>query len=285
MSQLEQQLSAGVFTVTAEVAPPKGIHVAGVLEQAGRLRAVTAINVTDNQGANMRLSPLAMAAMLHQRGFETILQVTCRDRNRMALQSDLLGAAAFGIENLLLLSGDHSRFGDHPDAKPVFDLDSVQLLEMTTGLMAGSNMAGKALNGVPRFFPGAAVNPVAEPFELIFQKVRKKVESGARFFQTQAVFDRERFERFMSAATPLGVPVLAGVLLLRNVRMARFLNEHVPGVHVPEPLVKRLETAQDPLAEGVAIAREVVSWSRQLCQGVHLMTLGHEDKIPAILSD
>lgn len=284
MSQLQLQLSAGHFTVTAEVAPPKGTSVAAVLEQAERLRQVTAVNVTDNQGANMRLSPLVMAALLQERGFETVLQMTCRDRNRMALQSDLLGAAALGIENLLLLSGDHSRFGDHPDARPVFDLDSVQLLGMAAGLMAGNDMAGKPLDGVPRFFPGAAVNPGAEPFELVFQKVRKKVESGARFFQTQAVFDRNGLERFMAAVSPLGVPVLAGVLLLRNARMARFLNERVPGVQVPEAIVKRLEQAQNPLDEGVAVAREVVSWARHFCQGVHLMTLGHEEKIPAILS-
>jgi len=285
MSQLQSQLSAGRFTVTAEVAPPKGTSVAAVLEQAERLRQVTAVNVTDNQGANMRLSPLVMAALLQQRGFETVLQMTCRDRNRMALQSDLLGAAALGIENLLLLSGDHSRFGDHPDARPVFDLDSVQLLGMAAGLMAGTDMAGKPLDGVPRFFPGAAVNPAAEPFELVFQKVRKKVDSGARFFQTQAVFDRDGLERFMAAVSPLGVPVLAGVLLLRNARMAHFLNVCVLGVQVPETIIRRLEQAQKPLDEGVAVAREVVSWARQLCQGVHLMTLGHEEKIPAILSD
>jgi len=283
-SRLAKQLSAGHFTVTAEVAPPRGTDVAGVLEQARRLQGVTAINVTDNQGANMRLSALALAAMLQAEGLETVLQMTCRDRNRMALQSDLLGAAAFGIRNLLLLSGDHARFGDHPDARSVFDLDSVQLLDMVTELMDGRNMAGKPLQGVPDFFPGAAVNPLAEPFELMFQKVRKKVDCGARFFQTQAVFDRAGLERFNSEAKPLGVPVLVGVLLLRNAAMARFVNANIPGVKVPKQIVSRLEEAGDPLAEGVAIAREVVSWARCHCQGVHLMTLGHEDRIPAILS-
>ena len=284
MSRLEKNLSAGVFTVTAEVAPPKGTSVAAVVEQAERLCDVTAVNVTDNQGANMRLSSLALASLLHQRGIETVLQLTCRDRNRMALQSDLLGAAAFGIENILLLSGDHSRFGDHPDAKPVFDLDSVQLLDMAAGLMAGVDMAGQALDGIPRFFPGAAVNPVAEPFELIFQKVRKKIESGARFFQTQAVFERRAMERFVNAMLPLGVPVIAGVLLIRSGKMARFLNDNIPGVKVPDDLVERLDKASDPMAEGIAIARETVAWARDVCQGVHLMTLGHEDKIPAILA-
>jgi len=284
MSLLSEQLAAGRFVVTAEIAPPKGTNLAAAFAEARKFVGVTAVNVTDNQGANMRLSSLALAARLQQSGTETVLQLTCRDRNRMALQSDLLGAASFGIENLLLLSGDHSKFGDQPDARPVFDLDSVQLLEMATGLMAGFDMVGQPLNGVPKFFPGAAANPAAEPFELMFQKVVKKVESGARFFQTQAVFDRRVMERFVTAMQPLGVPVIAGVLLVRNGNMARFLNDNIPGVQVPDDLVERLDKAPDPMAEGVAIARETVAWARVVCQGVHLMTLGHEEKIPAILA-
>jgi 5,10-methylenetetrahydrofolate reductase len=270
--------------VTAEIAPPKGTNLAPALAEAKQFEGVTAVNVTDNQGANMRLSSLALAAQLQKAGTETILQLTCRDRNRMALQSDLLGASAMGIENLLLLSGDHSKFGDHPDARPVFDLDSVQLLDMTAGLMSGVDMVGKPLDGVPHFFPGAAVNPAAEPFELMFQKVSKKVESGAKFFQTQSVFSRQSLERFMTAIKPLQTPVIAGVLLIRSAKMARFLNDNIPGVKVPEILVERLDHAVDPMAEGVAIAREAVDCARELCQGVHLMTLGHEDKIPAILA-
>ena len=284
MSFLSEQLGNGQFVVTAEIAPPKGTDLSGALAAVEKLTGITAVNVTDNQGANMRLSSLALAAQLQQAGTETILQLTCRDRNRMALQSDLLGASAFGIENLLLLSGDHSKFGDHPDARPVFDLDSVQLLDMTAGLMAGTDMAGKPLDGIPTFFPGAAVNPAAEPFELMFQKVAKKVDSGARFFQTQSIFDRETLERFMLAMEPLKTPVLAGVLLIRSAKMARFLNDNIPGVQVPETLVHRLDQAEAPMLEGIKIAREAVAWARELCQGVHLMTLGHEDKIPAILS-
>ncbi|MEJ2524122.1 MAG: methylenetetrahydrofolate reductase [Desulfuromonadales bacterium] len=284
MSRLSEQLAAGRFVVTAELAPPKGTNLDSVLQKAASFTDVDAVNVTDNQGANMRLSPLVLAARLQQMGTETILQLTCRDRNRMALQSDLLGAATFGIENLLLLSGDHSKFGDQPDSRPVFDLDSVQLLDMTAGLMNGVDMVGKPLDGIPRFFPGAAANPAAEPFELMFQKVDKKVQSGARFFQTQAVFDRAALERFMTAMAPLGVPVIAGVLLIRHGRMARFLNEHIPGVQVPAALITRFDQAVDPLAEGVALARETVAWARDLCQGVHLMTLGHEDRIPELLA-
>jgi 5,10-methylenetetrahydrofolate reductase len=285
MTLLEQHLSAGDFTVTAEVAPPKGVDLAPVLAVAARLQGVAAVNVTDNQGANMRLCALVLAGELQRRGIEPVLQITCRDRNRVALQSDLLGAAALGIENLLILSGDHSKFGDHPDARPVFDLDSVQLLEVVADLMRGGDMAGRPLAGVPRFFPGAAVNPAAEPFELVVQKVAKKAASGARFFQTQSVFTRAELERLRQAATPLGVPVLAGVLLVRSAKMARFLNANIPGMRVPEALITRLEQAADPLAEGVAIARETVGWARELCQGVHLMTLGHEARIPEILAE
>ena len=283
MSHLSEQLATGQFVVTAEVAPPKGTDLAPVLAVATALRGVTAVNVTDNQGANMRLCALVLAGELHRCGIEPILQVTCRDRNRVALQSDLLGAAALGIENLLVLSGDHSRFGDHPDARPVFDLDSVQLLEVAAGLMHGTDMAGRPLAGTPRFFPGAAVNPAAEPFELVVQKLRKKVQSGARFLQTQAVFTRAELERLCAVTAPLGIPVLAGVLLVRSAGMARFLNANIPGMAVPESVLRRLEQASDPFAEGVALARETVGWARGLCQGVHLMTLGHEERIPQIL--
>jgi 5,10-methylenetetrahydrofolate reductase len=233
----------------------------------------------------MRMAPLAPAALLIKEGIEPILQMTCRDRNRLALQSDLLGAAALGIENVLLLSGDHARFGDHPQARSVFDLDSVQLLQAAAALMQGRDLAGKSLAGTPRFFAGAAVNPESDPLELVLQKFQKKVESGAHFFQTQAVFDVEKLARFMDAARPKGIPVLVGVLLLRSVKMARFLNEHIPGVRVSAACIERLEKAADPLAEGVAIARETVQEARRLCQGVHLMTLGREDLIPDILGD
>jgi len=241
--------------------------------------------VTDNQGANMRMTPLLVAGMLCQNGIEPVLQLTCRDRNRLALQSDLLGAAALGVENILLLSGDHARFGDHPEARSVFDLDSVQLLQTVNNLQQGCDMVGKPLAGAPQFFSGAAVSPESEPFELMFQKYRKKVDAGAQFFQTQAVFDGVRFEKFMVEADKLGVPVLAGILLLKSARMARFLNENIPGVRVPETLIARLEKANDPIEEGIAIAKETVATARKCCQGVHLMTLGYEERIPEILGD
>jgi methylenetetrahydrofolate reductase (NADPH) len=284
MSLLAQRLTAGDFVVTAEIAPPKGTNLQDALGKARAMTGVTAINVTDNQGANMRMAPLAPAALLVRAGVEPILQMTCRDRNRLALQSDLLAAAAMGIENLLVLTGDHLRFGDHPRARAVFDLDSVQFLMAVDAMMAGQDLAGRSLTGTPRFFPGAAVNPEGDPLELVLQKFHKKVEAGARFFQTQAVFDLDKLERFMVEARPYGVPIIVGVLLLRSARMARFLNEHIPGVQVPPACIDRLEKAADPLEEGLAIARETVGQSRRFCQGVHLMTLGHEDRIPSILT-
>ncbi|MBW6511575.1 MAG: methylenetetrahydrofolate reductase [Desulfuromonadaceae bacterium] len=283
MSTLRQKIEAGTFVITAEVAPPKGVDVTTALATVRSLVGIDAVNVTDNQGANMRMSSLALASLLPREGIEPILQLTCRDRNRMALQSDLLGAAALGVTNLLLISGDHPGFGDHPQARAVFDLDSVQLLQTVGRLNSGEDLSGAKLTGVPQFFAGAAMTPEAEPFELIFQKYRKKVEAGAHFFQTQAVYDLARMEHFMAAARPLGRPVLLGVLLLRSAGMARFLNAHIPGVRVSAALIERLAAAKNPLDEGIAIAREQVAYAREHCQGVHLMTLGHEDRIPAIL--
>jgi len=285
MSRLQQQLADGQFVITAEVAPPKGCDPSEALTTAASFAGVTAVNVTDNQGANMRMTPLVLSGLLKQQGIEPILQLTCRDRNRLALQSDLLGAAALGVENLLLLSGDHARFGDHPEARSVFDLDSVQLLQAVTALEEGRDLAGKALSSTPRYFPGAAVSPASEPFELMMQKCVKKAVAGACFFQTQAVFNATHLERFMAAARcEFEAPVIAGILLLKSARMAHFLNDNIPGVVVPQELIQRLENAQRPLEEGVVIAREMMASAREYCQGAHLMTLGREDLIPAILA-
>ena len=285
MSRLAEKLAQRQFVVTAEIAPPKGTDVSSAISRARLMRDVDAINVTDNQGACMRMSPLAVARFLVELGYEPILQVTCRDRNRMALQSDLLAAAAFGIENLLLLTGDHPKFGDHKGSRAVFDLDSVQLLKAVTNLEQGVDMAGRSLCRAPKFFPGAAVAPAAEPQSLTLKKFRKKIVNGARFFQTQAIFQQDKLESFMAEARQLDTPVILGVLLLKNIRMANFLNQNIPGVQVPKDLLQRLNGATDPLAEGVLIAREMVALARKLCQGVHLMTFGHEELIPQILAE
>lgn len=285
MSRLREKLQNGQFVTTAEIAPPKGADIVTALITADKLKRVDAINVTDNQGACMRMAPLALARLLVENGYEPILQVTCRDRNRMALQSDILGAAALGIENLLLLTGDHPSFGDHTAARPVFDLDSVQLLKGVSELQRGRDMAGNNLDSRPDFFAGAAAAPAAEPRDLVMFKIKKKIDCGVDFFQTQAVFNRSQIESFMATVSDDHIPVLLGVLLLKGPRMARYLNDRIPGVNVPDELIQRLDDAVDPLAEGLSIAREMVGWARELCQGVHLMTFGREDLIPQILAD
>lgn len=285
MSRLADKLAAGEFVLTAEIAPPKGVATAEAMARAQRLRDFDAINVTDNQGACMRMAALAFARILLEQGYEPILQMTCRDRNRMALQSDLLGAAALGIENLLLLTGDHPRFGDHVASRPVFDLDSVHLLQAVQALSRGRDLAGNVLSAPPAFCAGAAVAPAAEPRDVVLAKVAKKIRCGARFFQSQAVFERSRIASFMDALGAGSVPVILGVVLLTGPRMAHFLNSRIPGVQVPQDLLQRLEEADDPLLEGVCIARETVGWAHELCQGIHLMTFGHEQLIPQILGE
>ena len=286
ISRLQQKLDAGEFVITAEVCPPKGCNCDDFLAKSRALREVAdAINVTDNQGANMRISPLAAAALLAREGIEPIFQITCRDRNRMALQSDLLGAAALGVRNILALTGDHISFGDHRQAKPVFDLDSVQLLQAIAGLAEGRDLAGNPLHGIPEFYAGAAAAPEAEPFEPTLSKLGKKASAGARFFQTQAFFDPERLDLFREAVRPLGVKVIAGIFLLKSAKMARYITDNIPGLRVPAPLVTELENSPDPLAQGVAIARRLAAQARSFCDGIHVMAMGREDLIPEILKE
>ena len=284
ISKLQHKLDAGEFVVTAEVCPPKGSDCAEFLAKAKALQGIAdAINVTDNQGANMRISPLAAATLLVREGIEPIFQITCRDRNRMALQSDLLGAAALGVRNVLALTGDHISFGDHRQAKPVFDLDSVQLLGAIAELGRGRDLAGNPLCGAPTFFAGAAAAPEAEPFEATLFKLEKKVAAGARFLQTQAVFDPSRLSAFREAVAPLGVKVIAGILLLKSARMARFITANIPGLRVPDHLVAELENAGDPLSAGVEIARRLAREAKPFCDGIHVMAMGREDLIPEIV--
>ena len=282
-SRLQRKLALGEFVVTAEICPPKGTDCRRFLAQAETLSdAVDAINVTDNQGANMRISPLAASALLLQAGIEPVYQLTCRDRNRLALQSDLLGAAALGITNLLLLSGDHISCGDHREGKAVFDLDSVQLLAAASRLEQGTDLAGKKLEGVPQFFAGAAAAPEAEPFELTLFKLRKKAAAGARFFQTQAVFDPDKLARFAAAVAPLGTPVIAGILLLKSAAMARFINTNIPGLQVPDEIIKELEESADPAATGLEIACRLAGAVKDQVSGIHIMAMGREDLITEI---
>ena len=286
ISRLQKRLDAGEFVITVEVCPPKGCDCGEFLEKAGNLRDyVDAVNVTDNQGANMRISPLAAAALLVRSGIEPVFQITCRDRNRMALQSDLLGAAALGIVNVLALSGDHISFGDHQQAKPVFDLDSVQLLQTITELTEGRDLAGNTLHGTPLFYTGAAAAPEAEPFPLTLYKLEKKATAGARFFQTQAVFNPEKLRTFRAEVKHLNVKVIAGILLLKSAGMARYVNAHIPGLTVPAGIIEELQNAEAPLAKGVEIARRMAAEVRPFCEGIHIMAMGREELIPEIIKE
>ncbi len=281
---LREALSEGRFVVSAEACPPKGTDVTAVLHEAEQLRGeVQAFNVTDQQSSVMRLGSLVLCHMLAQKGREPILQVTCRDRNRIAMQSDMLSAAALGIENVLCLTGDHVSMGDHPQAKPVFDLDSVSLLAAAVRLMAGEDMAGKALEGAPRFFLGGVVSPGAEPLEPQLIKMEKKARAGAEFFQTQAVFDPERFAEFVRATRHIGKPVLAGIILLKSAGMARFMNRNVPGILVPDRLIQMMEGAKDRQAASVDIAAGLIRELRPHCQGIHLMAMGWEHLTSRVL--
>jgi len=279
-----EALKSGKFVVTAEVGPPKGVDMKEFLDNAELLRPrVTAINVTDQQSAVMRVGSLTAARLLKDHGIEPIFQMTCRDRNRIALQSDLLSAYVQGIENVLCLTGDHTFLGDHPTAMPVFDLDSVSLLYAAKQLEAGKDLAGKDLKGVPHFYLGACVTPGAEPLGPQLLKMEKKVKAGAQFFQTQAVYEPKKFEIFMKQAGRFGVPVMVGIVLLRSVAMARFMNKNVAGVYVPDELINELDKAENKVQKSIEIAARLINQMKGMCQGVHIMAIGLEARVPPVL--
>jgi methylenetetrahydrofolate reductase (NADPH) len=274
----------GKFLVTSEIGPPKGIDIKEMLEDADLIKGkVDAINVTDLQSSVLRLGSLAVCHLLKDRGIEPILQVTCRDRNRLALQSDLLSAAVLGIENVLVLTGDYPSLGDHPEAKPVFDLGSVELLEVIQGLQEGHDMKGNPLKGTPKFCVGAVVNPGADPLEPEIIKMENKIAQGALFFQTQAVYDVELFKRFLDATKHLKTVILAGIVLLKSAGMARFMNKNVAGVFVPDNLIKEMEETKDKGAKSIEIAARLIKELKPLCNGIHIMPIGWDRKIPAVI--
>jgi methylenetetrahydrofolate reductase (NADPH) len=288
MSRLQEALDNGEFVVTSEVGPPKGASLDLCLKEAEMLRDhVTAINVTDLQSAIMRVGSLAVSARLVERGLEPVFQLTCRDRNRLALQSDLLSAWVLGIQNVLALTGDHTALGDHAEAKPVYDLDSVQLLQAASALNEGFDMTGHELESAPALFMGAAVTPAAEPLEPQIIKMKKKIDAGARFFQTQAVFDPDSFERFMDEVHGFGVPVIAGILVLKSAAMARFMNESVAGVTVPESMIEAMEATakEDRKKRAADMTAAIIRQIRPYCQGVHIMPVGWDDLVPEIVAE
>ncbi|MBI4353669.1 MAG: methylenetetrahydrofolate reductase [Candidatus Omnitrophica bacterium] len=282
--RFSEKLGKKPFLVTMEVNPPKGTDLSEILAAVEQVRGlVDAINVTDGSGAIMRACSLAVAKRVLDAGVDPILQMTCRDRNRLALQADLLGASILDIRNVLLLTGDDPKAGDHPEAKPVFDMNSATLMQVAKGLGEGKDMAGKELTGMPRFCIGAAADPGAKDLDVEMQKFKAKIDGGAQFFQTQAVFDAEALRRFMERARAFGRPVLAGILLVKSAKMARYMNEHVWGIHVPEPIIVRFEQAADKRKECVVVTTELIRAVRGIADGIHLYALGWEDLVPEIL--
>jgi methylenetetrahydrofolate reductase (NADPH) len=277
---------SGEFLVTAEVTPPKGGDPSHMIKMAQTLKGrVHAVNITDGSRAVLRMCPLAASVILLNNGIEPICQVACRDRNRIGLQADLMGAQALGIRNILALTGDPVKAGDHPDAKSVFDLESVRLLQLIAKLNEGYDANNKPLtDGFCELFAGAAVDPQLQSWSGLQRRFERKLEAGAEFFQSQLISDFERLEKFMDKiAAGSNKPILAGIFLLKSAKNAQFINKYVPGVNIPQSIIDRLATAEDPLQEGVKIAAEQVKLAQQLCQGVHLMAVKREDLIPKIL--
>lgn len=284
--KLAQALESGQFTITAEVTPPRGGDATRTLEAAAGLKGlVHAVNVTDGSRAVMRMSSLAVCRLLLEQGIEPVLQLTCRDRNRIALQAELLGAHALGIPNVLCLTGDPVRAGDQPEARPVNELEAVRLLRLVSSLNAGADpVKGLLPDGGIQLFCGAAADPHSPSWSGLASRVRRKAEAGARFMQTQMVMHPDALKRFVEEITaPLGIPVLAGVFLLKSARNAQFINRVVPGAAIPEHLIDRLAGAADPAAEGMAIAAEQIRSYATIAQGVHLMAVKAEERIPQIL--
>ena len=274
------------FLITAEVTPPKGGNPARMLEMAKQLKGrVHGVNITDGSRAVLRMSSMAASALLLQYGIEPICQMTCRDRNVIALQADLMGAYALGLRNILALTGDPIKAGDHKKSKAVFELESVRLLQIIDKLNRGIDFNEKPLTDDPLdLFPGAAVDPQCGSWSGLQRRFERKVAAGAQFFQSQLITDFDRLDKFMhQIAANSDKPILAGIFLLKSAKNAQFINKNVPGVEIPESIIKRLAEAEEPLKEGVKIAAEQVKLAQELCQGVHMMAVKREELIPEIL--
>ena len=286
--KITEAFERGEFVVTAEVGPPKGFHIEHMLEEAKTyLSDITAVNVTDNQSSVMRLGSLATCKALKDEGLTPIFQMTCRDRNRIALESDLLSAAMFGIENLLILTGDNTKLGDHPQAKPVFDLDSVSLLHTVKLLESGVDLGGNELVGEPpKFAKGAVVSPCSDSVDVQLAKMERKVAAGAEYFQTQAVYEPEKFIQFMEKAKQFGKPVQLGIVIPKSVGMCRYMNANVAGIHIPEEMIDELKADKEKTKAGITgveIAARIIRECKPYCQGVHIMAMGWESKVPSLL--
>ena len=290
-TNLEKILDSGGFAITAEAGPPKGTSTRVIQRKGELLRSCCdAVNVTDNQTAIVRMSSLAGCAILRQEGVEPVMQMVTRDRNRIALQSDVLGAIALGIGNFLCLSGDHQKFGNHPNAKGVFDIDSIQLIQTLKNMRDEKKfISGEDISGDVPLFIGAVENPYADPFKFRVSRLAKKVKAGADFLQTQAIYDIARFAEWMDMVTDCGldqqVHILAGVIPIRSAGMARYMRDYVSGVTVPDEIITRLEKAEDAKAEGLNISIEIIEQLEEVpgVHGIHIMAVGWEDIVPVIV--
>ena len=284
--RLKEVLDQGAFAVTIEYNPPKGTNISAVLDNAKQLVGrVHGVNVTDNTAAVVRAGSLPVCRLLCELGHDPVMQLTCRDRNRIAIQSDLMGAHMLGIRNILCLTGDYPTVGDHKEAKPVYDLDSVQVMQLVKGLNNGRDMMGNKLDGPTAFHIGAAVTPEADPLGPMLAKFEVKVKAGAQFFQTQAIYHPDQFARFMTAVRPFKVKVLAGILVLRNYKMAEFMTANIPGISVPGEMIDELKAAGDQAENvGVEIAVRTIKAVRPYCDGVHIMAIKATQRLADIIT-
>ncbi|NES87460.1 MAG: methylenetetrahydrofolate reductase [Moorea sp. SIO2B7] len=285
-TNFRRAVEAKEFLITAEVAPPKGSNPAHMVKMAQTLKGrVHAVNITDGSRAVLRMSSFASAVILSQHGIEPICQITCRDRNSIGLQADLMGADALGIHNILALTGDPVKAGDQKEAKPVFELESVRLLKLISKLNSGFDANDKPLTDeATDLFAGGAVDPQLKSWSSLQKRFERKIEAGAQFFQSQLITDFERLDKFMTEiASGTDKPILAGIFLLKSAKNAQFINRYVPGVHIPDEIINRLAKAPKPLQEGMKIAAEQVKLAKEICQGVHMMAVKREDLIAPIL--
>ena len=287
MTTVADKIIAREFVITSELTPPKGIDLADLFSKADALKSyVDAFNLTESPRARMAIAPSAVARLLLDRGIEPTVQITARDRNRIAIQADILGAAAMGVRNFVFMGGDPPQGGDHPEAKPVYDLNSNEMLSAGHHLAQGRDMAGNPLRGTPNLFLGATANPGATDLKAEAVNTRRKIDAGAQFLQTQAIYDRGTLERFLDAVKPDGVAILAGIIPLKSAKMGGWLNANVPGIRVPDTLLEEMQSVagtDSEITKGVEIAARTIRDIQKLCAGVHVMALGWEAHIPAIL--
>jgi len=287
LSKLREALQSERFVITSELTPPKGTDLSSLFAKSDSLMGIVdAVNLTESHAARMAMDPVAVGHLLLDRGVEPIVQMTCRDKNRIAIQASLLGAAALGIPNVVFMGGDPPKNGDHPDAKPVFDLFASQLLDVARSLQRGRDWTGNKLKGIPKFCVGAVANPGAPNLRAELDNMRRKIDAGAEFLQTQAIYDVDTFEKFMEVAEKSEVSILAGIIPIKSVKMATYMNDKVPGVSIPDELIAKIAKAEEEgnvAVTSIDIAARLCREIKTMCKGVHIMAIGWEDKIPAIV--